>query len=238
MSGRLSASFLAIMLIFFGVTDLFSQGQRRNAKGGSITIPVNWQKISQDSTLRNTFYNATKVDRQTYVSFNVNHFNYLRYNTEHEIQEEVIESYRVLEALWNQIFSIIGIFQTTAIDTPTVEDEFLTRLDKWGKALTLRELNKYLDEFPSSVALGQSTLDRLENKIEDETTSPDAIGVGAYNQLQQFETATREKILTSKNISAAIVAPIVTRNNTRCSGNNRAAGWDNPGSHDFRSHLF
>ena len=85
MSGRLSASFLAIMLIFFGVTDLFSQGQRRNAKAGSITIPVDWQKISLDSTLRNTFYNATKVDRQTYVSFNVNHFNYLRYNTEHEI---------------------------------------------------------------------------------------------------------------------------------------------------------
>ncbi len=201
----ISKSILLSLILFLTVPSL--------AQTGSLRIPVNWFAIEQDPGLRNTFYKQSRITRETFISFEVNHFNYLRYNLEHEVEQEVIVSYRVLEDLWNQLFNQIPLGIAALPDSVKAKDEFLFYLDQWRTWLNLRDraLDAFLEAFPTNVGLPQGVLDDLMDRIEDPGVQHGAIGVGAVAQLQALKIQARDKILTSKSFTTAVFNPVAIK---------------------------
>jgi hypothetical protein len=126
---------------------------------------------------------------------------------DHEVQEEVIESYRVLENLWDQVFSYIpGWLPTFKASPDSALNEFLQSLRNWQEKLAYREqkLQNYLENFSDSVHVTNKEKKHLKDKIEDSGDDSEAIGVGAVKSLEALRLKTEALIFNSENIAVTV----------------------------------
>jgi hypothetical protein len=201
-----STLLFCILVLIIASANTIAQGSKMT-KSGAVLIPLNWYEIYKDTTLRSTFFKAEKIDKNKLVFLKVTNFNFLRYNLDHEVQEEVVKSYRVPENLWDQVFSYIPVplpGPKAAIDT--AKNEFLLSLKNWRQKLARREksLQDYLEKFPNNVHVTDDEKAKLKEKIEDTSNGKEAIGVGALKDLEKIRQKTEELIFSSANIAVTV----------------------------------
>ena len=197
---KITIKFFVFLTLFFMILSSFALFAK--VKNENVTIAVDWRIIMAEG-LWNELYNAKKISESTEVSLEVLNFNFLRYNLDHEIKEEVIESYRVLENLWSQVFTgIAGIRGViSSAKKEDIQDEFLECLMKWQNELITgeNELQDYLDEFTREIKVSDDDIASVEVQIKEFKA--------AVKELHCLKNKTKNKIYTSKNTSLSRIYP-------------------------------
>lgn len=195
--------YLAIILTgflsFANSTILYAQ-ENKTLKNESVDILINWQKI-HEGNLWSIFYDESKIKESTVVYLKVTNFNFIRFNLEHEIKEDVIESYKVLENLWKQVVSIdtyVDLFAGIKF-----KNKFLEKLVDWRKKLRSREdaLKTYLDGFTANVYVEEKDIEDLKERIEDD--------VKIVEDLEDLRIIVQDNIFKSETAQEAYYASVL-----------------------------
>jgi hypothetical protein len=199
-----SCYFFAGLIIFIHLT-MLQAAENTSQNNEMVEIAVDWQKLYAADTW-SVFYTETRIDENTIVYLKISNFNFIRFNLEHEVREEMIESYKVMEDLWSQVFGLAE--EVPLLPERTKENKFLASLDTWRQELINREksLSKFLNRFTSTVYLEDTETELLQEKIEDKSTDPQAIGKAVVNHLEDLRANAYENIFSSETATEAYFA--------------------------------
>lgn len=123
--------------------------------GAVVTITVDWAKLVNCSTLQPDTDPGARVGRRINednpVNIHVTNFNFINYTISYKVEETVVESYVMLEKLWQQLLGI-PLFGTPNISSAN-EEEGCKGFQQCGAnwafeiATVQVELTKFLSEF-------------------------------------------------------------------------------------------
>lgn len=126
--------------------------------GDLVTIAVEWNLVTKDNAT--TRITSPRINTRTPLTLQVNNFNFLRYKLQIDVEEEVIESYQVLDKLWSQLFSLGGI---VALGTARADEKSVLA---WRKRLSEsdQELTAFLSKF-TTVGLTDSQVANVKTQV-------------------------------------------------------------------------
>jgi hypothetical protein len=159
--------------------------------GGTQHFIVDWK----NATGRKRF--STRIPAGSPVTIDVNHFNFLRYTVQFDIQEDSIGSYRALERLWSQVFLIGGTLASGNRTEPTPVEKALIA---WHRRLEDVDagLTEIRDAFPEPGLTDEQVKAVCEKgqlanawKLEIEglrKTASDLLAGGNWNEYQIYRS--------------------------------------------------
>ena len=134
-------------------------------------LEIDWSKVGE-SPASGATANRYAVTSDTIVTVSSKKFNFVAYSIDYEIETEVIEAYKALDAIWQELFGLTGVAQ--AIFTGD-SDSLVDRVDSWGISLIL--IRDTLDAARSSyvtLTLSDAQISQLATDANDISNLLDA----------------------------------------------------------------